>query len=160
MIQITRAFTNSSKHDLNFFFNQYIIFSEELDLLKDQFGEDVIRDLNIEALLRKLYQIIVLKRGNLKERISNEIDSYLNSLENRLSRQKELSDDDHFDEFEGEYSILPRKKYEKEKFGLQVELMKLQEWVVKNNKKVAIVFEGRDSAGKGSTIKRFIEYVD
>jgi len=134
---------------------------EELDLLKEEFGEDVIRDLNIEALLRKLYQIIVLKRGNLKERISNEIDSYLNSLENRFNRQKEtLSDDDHFDEFEGEYSILSRKKYEKEKFGLQVELMKLQEWVVKNNKKVAIVFEGRDSAGKGSTIKRFIEYMN
>ena len=77
--------------------NSNIDVKEELDLLKDQFGEDVIRDLNIEALLRKLYQIIVLKRGNLKERISNEIDSYLNSLENRLSRQKELSDDDHFD---------------------------------------------------------------
>lgn len=134
---------------------------EELDLLKDEFGEDVIRELNIEALLRKLYQIIALKRSNIKERISNEIDSYLNSLENRLNRQKEtFNDDDHFDQFEGEYSILPRKKYEKEKFGLQVELMKLQEWVVKNNKKVAIVFEGRDSAGKGSTIKRFIEYMN
>ena len=59
--------------------NSNIDVKEELDLLKDQFGEDVIRDLNIEALLRKLYQIIVLKRGNLKERISNEIDSYLNS---------------------------------------------------------------------------------
>jgi polyphosphate kinase 2 (PPK2 family) len=38
--------------------------------------------------------------------------------------------------------------------------MKLQEWVIKNNKRVAIVFEGRDSAGKGSTIKRFIEYLN
>jgi len=140
--------------------NSNIDVKEELDLLKDEFGEDVIRDLNIEALLRKLYQIISLKGSNIKERISNEIDSYLNSLESRLNSQKEISDDDHFDEFEGEYSILPRKKYEKEKFGLQVELMKLQEWVVKNNKKVAIVFEGRDSAGKGSTIKRFIEYMN
>ena len=38
--------------------------------------------------------------------------------------------------------------------------MKLQEWVIKNNERVAIVFEGRDSAGKGSTIKRFIEYLN
>jgi polyphosphate kinase 2 len=55
---------------------------------------------------------------------------------------------------------LDRKKYESEKFKLQVELAKLQEWVIKNNKKVAIVFEGRDAAGKGSTIKRFIEYLN
>ena len=55
---------------------------------------------------------------------------------------------------------MDRKKYESEKFKLQVELAKLQEWVIKNNKKVAIVFEGRDAAGKGSTIKRFIEYLN
>ena len=48
-------------------------------------------------------------------------------------------------------------QYTREKRLLQVELLKLQEWVIKNNKKLAIVFEGRDTAGKGSTIKRFVE---
>jgi hypothetical protein len=47
------------------------------------------------------------KRTNTKERISDEIDSYLNSLNNRIRRQKETSDDDHFDEFEGEYGMNP-----------------------------------------------------
>ena len=48
-------------------------------------------------------------------------------------------------------------QYRKEKELLQVELLKLQEWVIKEKKRVAIVVEGRDTAGKGSTIKRFVE---
>jgi polyphosphate kinase 2 len=40
---------------------------------------------------------------------------------------------------------------------MQVELLKLQEWLKKTDKTVIIVFEGRDSAGKGSTIKKFVE---
>jgi|TARA_B110000116_G_scaffold259488_1_gene261633 polyphosphate kinase 2 len=56
-----------------------------------------------------------------------------------------------------EYKALTPKQYKKEKKRLQVELLKFQEWVIKENKKVVIIFEGRDAAGKGSTIKRFIE---
>ena len=56
-----------------------------------------------------------------------------------------------------EYKKLTPKQYKKEKKRLQVELLKLQEWIIKKNKRVAIVLEGRDAAGKGSTIKRFIE---
>tara|TARA_B100001250_G_scaffold207816_1_gene178403 strand:- start:2714 stop:3550 length:837 start_codon:yes stop_codon:yes gene_type:complete len=56
-----------------------------------------------------------------------------------------------------EYKVLSPKQYKKEKKRLQVELLKLQQWVIKKNKRIAIVFEGRDAAGKGSTIKRFIE---
>ncbi len=48
-------------------------------------------------------------------------------------------------------------QYQQEKFRLQIELLKLQEWVLKNNKRIAIVFEGRDAAGKGSAIKRIVE---
>ena len=39
---------------------------------------------------------------------------------------------------------------------LQMELVKLQQWVAKNNKRVAVIFEGRDAAGKGGSIRRFI----
>ena len=48
-------------------------------------------------------------------------------------------------------------QYRKEKFRLQIELLKLQEWVLIHNKRVAIIFEGRDAAGKGSAIKRIVE---
>lgn len=58
-----------------------------------------------------------------------------------------------------EYTNISEKQYSDEKFKLQVELLKLQEWVVNKNKRIAIIFEGRDAAGKGSTIKRFIEHL-
>ena len=56
-----------------------------------------------------------------------------------------------------EYSELNNNQYRKEKRRLQLELLKLQEWVVNTNQRILIVLEGRDAAGKGSTIKRFIE---
>ena len=48
-------------------------------------------------------------------------------------------------------------KYEKQLEKLQVELIKLQTWVIKNNEKVVVIFEGRDAAGKGGAIRRIIE---
>lgn len=52
---------------------------------------------------------------------------------------------------------LSKKRYKRELRRLQVELVKLQEWVKTENLKVAVLFEGRDGAGKGSTIKRITE---
>ena len=54
---------------------------------------------------------------------------------------------------------LSRKRYEKELARLQGELVRLQEWVVKEGVKVCVVFEGRDTAGKGGVIKRITERV-
>lgn len=51
-------------------------------------------------------------------------------------------------------------KYEDELEQLQVELVKLQRWVQATQKRVAIIFEGRDAAGKGGTIRRFIEHLN
>ena len=55
---------------------------------------------------------------------------------------------------------LRRKVYETEKFKLQVELLKLQAWVKKTGSRVVILFEGRDAAGKGGTITRFMEHMN
>ena len=54
-------------------------------------------------------------------------------------------------------SDVPRNVYFKELFRLQGELVKLQDWVVANKVKVAVLFEGRDSAGKGGAIKRITQ---
>ncbi len=51
-------------------------------------------------------------------------------------------------------------EYENELKKLQVELVKLQQWVAKNNKRVAVIFEGRDAAGKGGNIRRFMEHLN
>ena len=55
---------------------------------------------------------------------------------------------------------LPRKPYEKELFRLQAELVKLQEWVRTEGARLVIIFEGRDAAGKGGTIKRITQYLN
>lgn len=55
---------------------------------------------------------------------------------------------------------LRRNTYEKQKYNLQVELLKLQHWVKETGAKVVIVFEGRDAAGKGGAIKRFMEHLN
>ena len=57
-------------------------------------------------------------------------------------------------------NLLRRSIYEKEKFRLQVELLKLQAWVKEKRQRVVILFEGRDAAGKGGTIKRFMEHLN
>ena len=55
---------------------------------------------------------------------------------------------------------LTRKQYESLKAELQVELLKAQNWVKNSNQKVVLIFEGRDAAGKGGTIKRFMEHLN
>ena len=57
-------------------------------------------------------------------------------------------------------NLLSRKNYERQKYRLQVELLKLQAWVKDTRQKVVILFEGRDAAGKGGTIKRFMEHLN
>ncbi|MFE4796688.1 polyphosphate kinase 2 [Streptomyces sp. NPDC056708] len=55
---------------------------------------------------------------------------------------------------------LGRKAYEKSKRALQIELLKLQHWVKERDERLVILFEGRDAAGKGGTIKRFTEHLN
>jgi len=57
-------------------------------------------------------------------------------------------------------NLLSRKRYESQKYSLQVELLKLQAWVKETGQRVVILFEGRDAAGKGGTIKRVMEHLN
>lgn len=63
----------------------------------------------------------------------------------------------------GEYPYktkIRRPAYEKQKADLQVELLKVQEWVKTTEQRIVLLFEGRDAAGKGGTIKRFTEHLN
>jgi len=63
----------------------------------------------------------------------------------------------------GEYPYrrkMPRAAYEKQKAELQVELLKAQRWIQEEGQKIVLLFEGRDAAGKGGTIKRFMEHMN
>jgi polyphosphate kinase 2 len=55
---------------------------------------------------------------------------------------------------------MKRRTYERELLALQIELVKVQDWVAKAGERVVIVWEGRDAPGKGGTIKRFIEHLN
>ena len=57
-------------------------------------------------------------------------------------------------------NLLSRKRYEAQKYALQVELLKLQSWAKETKQRVVILFEGRDAAGKGGSIKRFMEHIN
>ena len=57
-------------------------------------------------------------------------------------------------------NLLSRKTYEQQKYQLQVELLKMQAWVKESGQRIVIIFEGRDAAGKGGTIKRFMEHLN
>ena len=64
---------------------------------------------------------------------------------------------------EGKYPYtdrIARAAYEKEKKKLQIELLKVQNWVKLTGQKIVVIFEGRDAAGKGGTIKRFMEHLN
>jgi polyphosphate kinase 2 len=55
---------------------------------------------------------------------------------------------------------MSRSEYDREKRLLQIELLKLQRWIKASGEKLVILFEGRDAAGKGGTIKRFMEHLN
>ncbi|RMA41975.1 polyphosphate kinase 2 [Rhodophyticola porphyridii] len=55
---------------------------------------------------------------------------------------------------------LSRRSYEAQKARLQAEMLKVQKWVGETGQKIVILFEGRDAAGKGGTIKRFMEHLN
>lgn len=77
---------------------------------------------------------------------------------NRQKSKLQLDKDPESSGVDGQPRI-GKKKYEAEIFKLQVELVKLQEWVKSTNARVVILFEGRDAAGKGGIIKRIMERV-
>lgn len=87
----------------------------------------------IEQLSEKDLQLLNTKKGLLE-----------------LMRNKEIRVD----------RVLNRLHYYDKLLDLQAELIKLQNWVIENQKRVAILFEGRDAAGKGGAIRRFIEHMN
>lgn len=71
----------------------------------------------------------------------------------------ELAEDWRGGAYPYRYKML-RRDYEREKFALQTEMLKLQSWIKEARQRVIILFEGRDAAGKGGAIKRFTEHLN
>lgn len=88
----------------------------------------------------------------------------LEQIQPMVSKMKSSPDDQLSEDWrEGGYpyrNLMSRKNYEKSKYQLQVELLKLQAWVKETGQRVVILFEGRDAAGKGGSIKRMMEHLN
>jgi polyphosphate kinase 2 len=113
----------------------------------DNFLKDGLVDFGL--ITRGVLKTLKLK-GNKDINVFEYFKQLTKSLEKRKNKKEIVSPEE-------EPSILDKDIYKKEIFFLQVELLKLQEWLKQTGKTVIIVFEGRDSAGKGSTIKKFTE---
>ena len=108
----------------------------------------------VEALLAGAAPDDVLKLRELMARHEDEA-----RHQKHLGEDGELADDWR----EGGYpykNLMSRRTYERQKYILQVEFLKLQAWVKETGQRVVILFEGRDAAGKGGTIKRFMEHLN
>ncbi|MCF8152110.1 MAG: polyphosphate kinase 2 [Sulfuritalea sp.] len=94
----------------------------------------------------------------------DDVEALKDALLKREVASKDHPDDELAPDWrEGGYPyrhLMSRRNYEKQKYHLQVELLKLQAWVKDTGQKVVILFEGRDAAGKGGTIKRFMEHLN
>ena len=100
------------------------------------------------------------RRTSVVEDYSAELDE-MASLTRALGKDKK--DDKTSQAWKKGYPYdtkLSRKAYEKEKRALQIELLKLQLWAKSTGQKILIIFEGRDAAGKGGSIKRFTEHLN
>lgn len=135
-------------------------FESEIAKLND---ED-ITDEFLRNLDRKLF-----KTGDNTELIKNYINKYVDSLKIRaeLSLTDDDGEDDDFDEdllmyggLEPQKSKIKKKRFIQELRPLQIELLKLQEMVKNSGKPFVVVFEGRDSAGKGTVIRMLTQYLD
>jgi polyphosphate kinase 2 len=141
-------------------------FNEMYDEKNKKIIDDIVnysKDQIIDFSLLERGLIKVLKLNGNKNRNLNEFFKQL--IKSLKERQKNIyTDQPEMDDIPAlepeEPSILPKKVFREELYYLQVELLKLQEWLKSTGKTVIIVFEGRDSAGKGSTIKKFTEYMN
>ncbi|WP_395145143.1 polyphosphate kinase 2 [Moraxella atlantae] len=109
------------------------------DLTADSYLNDA--DISDENIRQQLQDELI---DSYDEEIENELDDYVQDY--RYTRS-ELTADEKLD----------RHVYFKELIRLQKELIKLQDWVVHNGERVVVIFEGRDSAGKGGAIKRITQ---
>ena len=140
--------------------------------IKKDLDSDIISDFNLDSFFRGLASIMSVKR-NVRQNVEDYFDSYIDNIPTRIeflfgdkefiSDIKDYSDDEEYQQLKKvSKTIEPKiggKQFKKEKIPLQIELLKMQEWVKKNNKRILIVCEGRDAAGKGSAIKTITEFL-
>lgn len=152
-----------------------------IDGLKHEINKNVVEQLNIDTFFRGINNLMVKGKDR---KIDQYFNNYISTIPNRLktlyNAEKDIDikdpndvdtediyfdpylDNKEFDEWKKVISTAPqfrvkRRRFEIEKALLQIELLKMRDWLFKNNKKLIILLEGRDAAGKGSFIRTATE---
>ncbi|WP_265088348.1 polyphosphate kinase 2 [Psychrobacter immobilis] len=112
-------------------------YHQEQAILTERIEKDILDD----DLRRKMHQDLI---DTYDEELENEIDDYTRDFR---FNGREMSEQEKLD----------RRTYFQELVRLQRELIKLQDWVVDRGERIVVIFEGRDSAGKGGAIKRITQ---
>ena len=135
----------------------------QISKLNDNVSGEVLRELNLIEFLRIIENIVRIPKRKIALKIERKFEEYYATLDSRFERLLDVIENEKPSEYEDksdeDKSVLSRDEYEDELYDLQIQLNRFQKWVVDNKKRVAIVFEGRDAAGKGSAIKRFIQHM-
>lgn len=134
-------------------------FSKIIVKLESEFDKSMLDSIKITTLMMKLS-----KNGDVENLINAYIETLDDRVENLYKRFKDKLKTNKaynvINAVNNETNTITYKKFFKKKYFLQIELMKLQEWVIANDKKVLILFEGRDASGKGSNIEVFGEFLN
>ena len=139
------------------------VASEKADVVRAAALFDVLRDEAVDGM-RQVERLRTLLEGASADEIA-DLKRTLRAIEHPVVTTPGADPDIELakDWRQGTYPYkyrLSRKSYERQKYRLQVELLKLQAWVKETKQRLIILFEGRDAAGKGGTIKRFMEHLN
>jgi polyphosphate kinase 2 len=134
--------------------------NDEITSLVNQIQEHPnAEDVNFFILGRTMSNVL-MKKGEKSRNVYRYLSKVLDSMNERVGYKEKMAPEEYIEPEDEEKSAISRTRFTQEKRLLQIELLKMQEWLKNQGSAVVIVFEGRDTAGKGSTIAKFTEYLD
>jgi polyphosphate kinase 2 len=145
-----------------------IKFESELENLQKNCNPQIFEMTKLSDLLEDLEKVYDKDIEEVKLNLVKILKEYRNSVDDLIEKIVKFSEERIDEDEEWEIigglrflkSFVPKKEYKNQKYLLQIEFLKLQEWVKKYNKKILIIFDGRDAAGKGSSIDTISSYMD
>ena len=169
-------FKDNIKSDLNRYHNHLTNnykkehkskFESEFKKLISEIDTDLIKDFKLDEFLEEILKIFndtknsdaaILKIEKVFNEYSTKIDGKISRLMNRI--KDKIKNDEFYEPLSDGFKLNSSISYDefmKQKYFLSIELLKLQEYIMDENKKILIIFEGRDAAGKGSLVDNMTE---
>ena len=142
-------------------------FKNKILELKDTINDDIFRLAELDNITKDL-DILDLSEEEKKFALNKIYNKHFSKIQTNIESivsfsKKKLEENEDWEIIDGLsflHSKVPKSEFKDLKYLLQIEFLKLQEWVKNNDKKVLIIFDGRDAAGKGTNIGTITENLD